>query len=101
MKKEPVQPKSRIPEFKSIEEEAEFWDTHDTTDYEDEFKPVKMRFAKKLSDGVTLRLDAETLRKLYLLGDKGDTVPVALAITWINERLSAEEERQMATAKVA
>ena len=36
--------KSRIPEFKTIEEEAEFWDTHDTTDYEDEFKPVKVRF---------------------------------------------------------
>ena len=33
--------KSRILEFKTIQEEAEFWDTHDTTDYAGEFKPVK------------------------------------------------------------
>jgi len=38
--------KKRIPEFTSIEEEAAFWDTHSTTDYEDEFKPVRVRFAK-------------------------------------------------------
>jgi len=29
--------KSRIPRFKSIEEEAEFWDNHDTTEFEDEY----------------------------------------------------------------
>lgn len=32
--------KSRIPEFKDIQEEAEFWDTHDSADYEDEFEPL-------------------------------------------------------------
>lgn len=25
----------RVPEFKSIQEEAEFWDTHDFTDFTD------------------------------------------------------------------
>jgi hypothetical protein len=49
--------KRRLPEFKSIEEEAEFWDTHDTTDFEEEFKPAKVRFAKNLSEGLTIRLD--------------------------------------------
>ena len=43
--------KSRIPEFSNIEKEAEFWDTHDTTEFEDEFKPVQVRFAKNLSEG--------------------------------------------------
>lgn len=28
--------KSRIPEFKTIQEEAEFWDVHSTTEFEDE-----------------------------------------------------------------
>jgi hypothetical protein len=42
--------KRRIPEFKSIEEEAEFWDIHDATDYEGEFKPVRVRVAKNLTD---------------------------------------------------
>ena len=43
--------KSRIAEFSNIEEEAEFWDTPDTTEFEDEFKPVQVRFAKNLSKG--------------------------------------------------
>ena len=40
---------SRIPDFATREEEAKFWDTHDISDYWDEMKPVKARFAKKLS----------------------------------------------------
>ena len=30
--------------FKTREEEAEFWDTHDSTEFEDEFKEVKLEF---------------------------------------------------------
>ena len=56
--------KTRIPEFATYEEEARFWDTHDTTDFEDEFKPVRVHVAKKLSSGLTIRLDRETLEKL-------------------------------------
>jgi hypothetical protein len=55
-KKKPSQP-VRIPEFASIEEEAKFWDTHSTADYEGEFKPVRVRFGKRLSSGVTIRLE--------------------------------------------
>jgi predicted DNA binding CopG/RHH family protein len=32
--------KERIPDTDSIEELAQFWDTHDATDYEDEFEEV-------------------------------------------------------------
>jgi hypothetical protein len=32
--------KSKLPEFDSIQKLAEFWDTHDTTDFEDEFEEV-------------------------------------------------------------
>jgi hypothetical protein len=41
-----------IPGFASIKEEAVFWDTHSTADYEAEFAPVRVRFAKRLSSGV-------------------------------------------------
>lgn len=51
---------SRIPEFTNIEEEAQFWDTHDTTEFEDEFRPVQVRFAKNLSKGLKVRFDPET-----------------------------------------
>ena len=30
-------------EFNSYEEAAEFWDTHDTTDYLDEFRTVEVK----------------------------------------------------------
>jgi hypothetical protein len=42
--------KSRIPQFASRQEEADWFDTHDMADYQDEFKTVKARFANKLSE---------------------------------------------------
>ncbi|MGQ9628521.1 MAG: CopG family antitoxin [Anaerolineae bacterium] len=33
---------AKIPEFKSYEEEAEFWATHDSTDYLDDMEPVEI-----------------------------------------------------------
>ncbi len=82
--------KSRIPEFKTIAEEAEFWDTHDTTDYEDEFKPVKARFADKLFDRVTIPLDADTLAQLESLAREEELNATALARRWVLERLEQE-----------
>ena len=42
--------KGRIPEFKSEEEEAEFWATHSPEDFADELEPVDIEFtlSKKL-----------------------------------------------------
>lgn len=53
-----------IPRFASLEEEAAFWDTHDVTGYLEELKSVKVGFARNLSEGITIRLDAETLAAL-------------------------------------
>lgn len=78
---------SRIPEFTSREEEAEFWDTHDTTDFEDEFKPVQVRVAKNLSKGITIRLDPETLSKIRGLAHEKGIGPTTLIRMWILERL--------------
>jgi hypothetical protein len=79
--------KARIPAFSSIEEEAAFWDTHDTTDYEDEFKPVKVRFAKNLSQVLALRLDPQTLEELRERAHAKGIGPTTLARMWILERL--------------
>ena len=82
--------KTRIPAFESVEEEARFWDTHDTTDFEDEFKPVKVRFAKNLSHGLTIRLDPETLDQLRKeAGDKG-IGPTTLVRMLVREHLRAD-----------
>ncbi len=85
-----AQDKRRIPEFKSIQEEAEFWDTHDTTEFEAEFKPVRVRVAKTLSEPLTIRLDAHTLAELRSKAKEKGIGPTTLARMWVLERLSGE-----------
>ncbi len=82
---------NRLPAFKSRDEEARFWDTHDFTDYEDGFKPVAVRFAKNLSQGITVRLDTETLDHLRVLAREKGLGPTTLVRMWILERLRVEE----------
>lgn len=79
--------KEPLPEFKSREEMAEFWDTHDFTDYMDEFKPVKVRFSRRLSEGLNIRLDKETLEVLRLKAHEQGIGPTTLVRMWILERL--------------
>ena len=83
--------KRRIPAFKSKEEEARFWDTHDFTDYTGEFKPVRVRFAKNLSRGITIRLDPETLAILRSQALQKGVGPTTLVRMWILERLREQK----------
>jgi predicted DNA binding CopG/RHH family protein len=53
-----------IPNFKSLQEEADFWDTHDFTDYVDFSKPTKVIYPKNLTEGVTIRFSLEDLNFL-------------------------------------
>ncbi len=87
MTEEEQQQESSIPEFASREEEAEFWDTHDVTDYWDELKPVHVRFAQNLSEGIAVRLDQATLQKLRSLAKDKGMDPSVMARMWIMERL--------------
>ena len=77
----------RIPVFGSRQDEAEFWDSHDITDYLDELRPIKVRFAKNLSEGITIRFDPETLDRLRQEAKKKGIGPTTLARMWILERL--------------
>jgi predicted DNA binding CopG/RHH family protein len=81
---------NRIPDFASREEEAEFWDTHSTADFEDEFRPVKVRFAKNLSEGITIRLDPETMTTLRTRAKDKGLGPTTLIRMWVLERLREE-----------
>lgn len=79
--------KSRIPEFKNREKEAKFWETHNLADYQDEFKTVKVRFAKNLSEGLHIRLDPETLMKLRVEAKEKGIGPTTLVRMWVKEQL--------------
>lgn len=84
---------SRIPEFKSIQEEAEFWDTHSLADYWDEFKPVKVRFARKLEHIFSVRFDGKTLTALQDQAEKKGIGAATLIRMWVRERLKQEQPR--------
>jgi hypothetical protein len=66
---EPGKHQSRIPQFKSYVEEADWWDTTDTgaPEYEQEFQPVNARFSERLTrsypDIVSLRGAAGSLNE--------------------------------------
>ncbi|MDP3973988.1 MAG: CopG family antitoxin [Candidatus Daviesbacteria bacterium] len=85
--------KSRIPRFKSYEEEATWWDTHDTTEFEDEFKPVKLEFAKPLEHILGVRMDGKTLTQLTELGSEMGIGPSTLVRMWIMEKLKSIPKR--------
>jgi hypothetical protein len=82
---------SRIPHFKSIEEEAEFWDTHSTTEFEDEFEDVPdVRFVvvrAQPKKALTVRLPAESLARLTQQAHEQGIRPSTLARIWILEHL--------------
>jgi aryl-alcohol dehydrogenase-like predicted oxidoreductase len=57
-------------EFSSYEEAAQFWDTHDTTDYPDAFRTVKMvselrgrRYEIELDADIVAALKTQARRK--------------------------------------
>ncbi len=80
----------RIPQFKSREEEAKFWDTHSLADYWDEFSPTRVRFARNLSEVLPVRFDVETLNKLRAEAQKKGVGPTTLVRMWVLERLESK-----------
>ena len=81
----------KIPEFKSIKEEAQFWDTHDSEDYQwEEAKNVK--FAKNLKSVfkkvVPIRLDDETVGAVEKVARQKGVGTSTAARMLIRERLS-------------
>ncbi len=83
----PPRTRSRLPRFKSIEEEAEFWDTHDSTEFEAEFKPTRVKFADKIEHVLMVPLERDVLDRLVVISrDRG--IPVTeLAAKFIADGL--------------
>ena len=79
--------KSRIPEFSSYEDEAKWWETHNIADYQDEFKTIKARFAKNLSEGLNIRLDPATLMKVREKAKQKGIGPTTLVRMWVMEQV--------------
>lgn len=88
--------KSRIPRFRTIEEEAEFWDTHDSTEFEDEFHDAEdVRFVKpRPTKAITVRVDPATFGTLAQQARQKGIGPSTLVRMWVLERLRATEGQE-------
>ncbi|OGK13372.1 hypothetical protein A3A93_03385 [Candidatus Roizmanbacteria bacterium RIFCSPLOWO2_01_FULL_38_12] len=64
--------KTKIPKFKSYKEEAEFWDTHDVTDYikEMQFKDVEFLPRQVKTESMTIRIEPELKKRLEEIASK-------------------------------
>ena len=85
--------KARIPRFKTIGEEAEFWDSHSLTEFSQETEEVEdVRFVRPApKKGMTLRLEPDTQAILTRLARAKGIGPSTLARMWILERLRDED----------
>jgi len=83
---------SKIPQFASEQEEAEFWATHDATEFLDETKPVNMTFvdARPPKKQISLRLDPEVINQLKTVASRKGIGYQTLIRMWVMERLGQE-----------
>ncbi|MDQ3044607.1 MAG: BrnA antitoxin family protein [Chloroflexota bacterium] len=86
----PTEAFGRIPAFDDIEEEAAFWDTHDTADFAEEWTPVQITVGQELKDRVTLRLNEADRNELATRARVKGVGPSTLVRMWLKERLRHE-----------
>lgn len=83
--------KSKIPNFKNLEEEARFWETHAVTDFEDETEEVDIVFEldKPKEESLILRVQRNMKKKLEKVAKKKGVSVSTLSRTWLMEKLQS------------
>ena len=82
---------SRIPRFHNEAKEARFWDTHDSTEFLDEFKPAKVTFPRpKPKVLVSVRIAKSDVGLLRRLAARKGLGYGSLIRMWLTERLLDE-----------
>ncbi len=81
-----------IPRFKSEDEERKFWATHDSTEYFDTTKPIRLNFPnlRPSTKTITLRLPASLLNLLKTLAHKKDVPYQSLLKVFLAEKVREE-----------
>lgn len=90
--------RNRIPHFKSVEEEAAFWDTHSTTEFEDAFEPAPdVQFVVTRGEpkkAITVRLPETMVAAVTQEAQAKGVGPSTLVRMWILEHLRAAGPQQ-------
>ena len=82
----------RIPEFKSEDEEREFWSRHDSIEYINWNQAERVTFSnlKPSVKKISLRLPESMLEELKLLANKRDVPYQSLLKIFLAERIEKE-----------
>jgi predicted DNA binding CopG/RHH family protein len=85
-----------IPEFKTEDEEEEFWAAHDSTDYLDWDRAEQVVFPKlkPSTKTISLRLPESMLNQIRVLANKRDIPYQSLIKVFLQERLDAEHHNR-------
>lgn len=84
--------RKQIPKFKNEDEEREFWETHDSTDYINWDKSERITFSnlKPSVKKISLRLPETMIEELKLLANKRDVPYQSLLKIFLAERIKKE-----------
>lgn len=80
----------KLPAFRSLEEESDYWDKHSLTEHLDEFKPVKTRFTGPTKHLMSIRIDLDLVQRIRRIAERKGVPYQTLMQQWLFER--AEEE---------
>ncbi len=89
-------PLKPVPAFANREAEAEFWDTHDLTDYMSFDEPVSFGPIESGLEQVTIWVDTETLDLAREIAAERNIPWDGLLFLWLIERREVERERRAA-----
>ena len=95
-----MQKLKKRPTFKSDEQEADFWASHDSTEYINYAKSQRVVFPrlKPSTETISLRLPKSLLDQLKTLANKRDVPYQTLLKLFVLERVEAELHRKTANA---
>lgn len=87
--------KKRVPEFRSEDQEREFWATQDSTEYIDWSQAKRRRLTdlKPSLRTISLRLPVSMIKDLKVLANKRDVPYQSLLKVFLAERLAQEHRR--------
>src|SRR5437773_11645129 len=81
---------AKIPKFQNEQEESEFWDTHDSTEFLDETTPINVKFVgpRPRKVHISLRFDQETIDSLKMVAEHKGIGYQTLIRMWVMEQLA-------------
>ena len=82
-----------IPKFKTIAEEAKFWDSHDISDYLSEMKEVKVSYKPSTpkQETIVIRVSSNLKKRLEIIAREEDLALSSLIRAWLAEKLKKQD----------